>query len=122
MKNGRTTLMVNKSQRQNAELLVFDGALLLLNMSIFSVCWFLFYEHHLYLSFEGYGDYMVIGLFLALNMVFAHLYGGFELLTSRITELIYSHFIALVMTHFFMYMVNIFFHYGYPIKIVMYCM
>lgn len=105
MKNGRTTLMVNKSQRQNAELLVFDGALLLLNMSIFSVCWFLFYEHHLYLSFEGYGDYMVIGLFLALNMVFAHLYGGFELLTSRITELIYSHFIALVMTHFFMYMV-----------------
>ena len=38
--------------------------------------------------------------------MFAHVYGGFDLLTSRITELAYSHFIALIMTHFFMYMVT----------------
>src|SRR5699024_10101541 len=54
---------------------------------------------------EGYGDYMVIGLFFGLNAAFSQLYGGFDLLTSRIAELVYSHIIALVMTHFFMYMV-----------------
>lgn len=95
----------NTSQRQDAELLLLDAVLLLLNAAVFAVCWFAYYEKRLYLSFEGNGNYMVIGLFLALNLVFAHLYGGFDLLTSRITELAYSHFIALIMTHFFMYMV-----------------
>lgn len=94
-----------KSQRQDAELLVLDAVLMLLNAGAFAVCWFAYYENHLYLSFEGNGNYMVIGLFFALNTVFAHVYGGFDLLTSRITELAYSHFIALIMTHFFMYMV-----------------
>ncbi len=93
------------SQRQNAELLVLDAVLLLLNAGAFAVCWFAYYEKHLYLSFEGYGDYMVIGLFFALNAAFSQVYGGFELLTTRIAELVYSHIIALVMTHFFMYMV-----------------
>ena len=93
------------SQRQNAELLLLDAALLLLDAVAFAVCWFAYYEKHLYLSFEGYGDYMVIGLFFGLNAAFSQLYGGFDLLTSRIAELVYSHIIALVMTHFFMYMV-----------------
>lgn len=95
----------NTNQRQDAELLLLDVVLLLLNAAVFALCWFAYYEKRLYLSFEGNGNYMVIGLFLALNLVFAHLYGGFDLLTSRITELAYSHFIALAMTHFFMYMV-----------------
>ena len=98
--------VVNKSQRQNADLILLDILLLAANTAAFAVCWFSYYEKHLYLSFEGYGDYMVIGLFFALNAVFAHLYGAFELMTSRITELIYSNVIALLMTHFFMYMVT----------------
>lgn len=97
--------MVKRSQYQNAELLVLDAVLLLLNAGIFAICWFSYYEQRLYLSFEGNGNYMVIGLFMALDLVFSHVYGGFDLLTSRITELAYSHFIALIMTHFFMYMV-----------------
>lgn len=106
MTNKRPPLITKKSQYQNVELLGLDAVLLLLNGASFAVCWFAYYENHLYLSFEGNGNYMVIGLFVALNMVFAHVYGGFDLLTSRITELAYSHFIALIMTHFFMYMVT----------------
>lgn len=105
MKNKQFSVMVKKSQYQNVELLGLDVILLILNAGAFAVCWFTYYENHLYLRFEGNGNYMVIGLFVALNMVFAHVYGGFDLLTSRITELAYSHFIALIMTHFFMYMV-----------------
>ena len=89
--------VVNKSQRQNADLILLDILLLAANTAAFAVCWFSYYEKHLYLSFEGYGDYMVIGLFFALNAVFAHLYGAFELMTSRITELIYSNVIALLL-------------------------
>lgn len=105
METGKNLETAKKSQYQRAGLLAIDAVLLLLNTGAFAVCWFSYYEQHLYLSFEGNGNYMVIGLFMVLNLVFSHLYGGFDLLTSRITELAYSHFIALIMTHFFMYMV-----------------
>ena len=99
------TRPIKKTQSQNAELLLLDAVLVIANMIAFSVCWYSYYEPHLFLRFEGYGDYMVIALFCAMNAVFAHLYGGFDLLTSRITEIAYSHVIALAMTHFFMYAV-----------------
>ena len=55
--------------------------LLVLTMT-YGICWYAYYEKWLYLTFEGYGDYMVIGFFCALYTVFVHLYGGFDLLSD----------------------------------------
>lgn len=38
---------------------------------------------------------MVVDLFVTCNMIFAHVYSGVDLLTSRISDLAYSYFIAL---------------------------
>lgn len=103
--DNRSQKIINTQQRQHAQLFLLDAVLPLLNTAAFAVCWYTYYEKWLYLTFEGYGDYMVIGFFCALYTVFVHLYGGFDLLTSRVSELIYSHVISLAMTGFFMFVV-----------------
>lgn len=103
--DNRSQKIINTQQRQHAQLLLLDAVLPLLNTAAFAVCWYAYYEKWLYLTFEGYGDYMVMGFFCALYTVFVHLYGGFDLLTSRVSELIYSHVISLAMTGFFMFVV-----------------
>lgn len=103
--DNRSQKIINTQQRQRAQLFLLDAVLPLLNTAAFAVCWYAYYEKWLYLTFEGYGDYMVIGFFCALYTVFVHLYGGFDLLTSRVSELIYSHVISLAMTGFFMFVV-----------------
>lgn len=103
--DNRSQKIINTQQRQHAQLFLLDAVLPLLNAAAFAVCWYAYYEKWLYLTFEGYGDYMVIGFFCALYTVFVHLYGGFDLLTSRVSELIYSHVISLAMTGFFMFVV-----------------
>ena len=103
--DNRSQKIINTQQRQRAQLFLLDAVLPLLNTAAFAVCWYAYYEKWLYLTFEGYGDYMVIGFFCALYTVFVHLYGGFDLLTSRVSELIYSHVISLSMTGFFMFVV-----------------
>ena len=103
--DNRFQKIINTQQRQHVQLLLLDAVLPLLNTAAFAVCWYAYYEKWLYLTFEGYGDYMVIGFFCALYTVFVHLYGGFDLLTSRVSELIYSHVISLAMTGFFMFVV-----------------
>ena len=103
--DNRSQKIINTQQRQHAQLFLLDAVLPLLNTAAFAVCWYAYYEKWLYLTFEGYGDYMVIGFFCALYTVFVHLYGGFDLLTSRVGELIYSHVISLSMTGFFMFVV-----------------
>lgn len=97
--------MRNRQQRKNRSFLLLKAMIVFCNTGLFAVCWQFYYTKRLYLHFSGYGDYMVIGMFFALYVVFATLYGGFQLTTSRISELAYSHTVALLMTYFFMYIV-----------------
>lgn len=97
---------MDQSQKTGIQLFLLKAAVMLCNTGIFALCWYLYYTKHLYLRFAGNGNYMVIGMFLALNVVFANFYGGFQLTTSRSGGLAYSHGIALGMTYFFMYIVT----------------
>lgn len=103
MKPTNRTRWTHTRQIQEAELLLLNLALVVVNTAVFAGCWFLYYEKRLYLPFEGVGDYMMLALFLGVNTVFEHLYGGFDVTTSRITELIYSHTIAQIISHLFMF-------------------
>lgn len=98
--------MGGQHPKKNVDFLLLKALVVVCNTGIFALCWQLYYTKRLYLTFSGNGNYMVIGMFLVLYTVFASLYGGFQLTTSRISELAYSHAIALVMTYFFMYIVT----------------
>ena len=103
MEQTERTQRTRNRQKQEAKLALLYLLLIVLNTGIFACFWFFYYEKYLYLPFEGIGDYMMLALFLGLNAIFERLYGGFDIITSRITELIYSHTIAQIVCHVFIF-------------------
>ena len=82
--------------------------LLILLVTIdFAVIWYVFYEEALYRRFYFYGNFVVIFVAMILYVIFARLYGVFQLRISRAIDLIYSNVIALLMTSFLMYCIII---------------
>ena len=98
--------MTNKLRKQ-IWLFVLELILVILNTAVFMYIWFHFYYARVYIEpFWDKGNYMVIAVFLVLYCLFAHLYGVFDLMMSRISALIYSNLIAVIMTSFFMYILS----------------
>lgn len=81
--------------------------LIVLVTSDFAVIWYVFYKEALYRRFYFYGNVVVIFIAMILFVIFARLYGVFQLRTSRAVDLIYSNAIALLMTSFLMYCIII---------------
>ena len=79
----------------------FLKAFLILLVTIdFAVIWYVFYEEAIYRRFYFYGNFVVIFVAMLLYVIFARLYGVFQLRISRAVDLIYSNAIALLMTTF----------------------
>ena len=57
----------------------------------FAAAWMLYYSHKVYLTdFYRRGNWVVIGLFVLLYYLLAHLYSGFSIHISRISEIVYA--------------------------------
>ena len=57
----------------------------------FAAAWMLYYSHKIYIKdFYRRGNWVVIGLFVLLNYLLAHLYSGFSIHISRISEIVYA--------------------------------
>lgn len=64
----------------------------------FALIWTLHYTNKVYLqSFYRKGNWLVIALFFVCYYLLAHLYGGFAIHTSRISDLIYAQILAVVL-------------------------
>ena len=86
----------------------FLKAFLILLVTIdFAVIWYVFYEEAIYRRFYFYGNFVVIFVAMLLYVIFARLYGVFQLRISRAVDLIYSNAIALLMTTFLLYCIII---------------
>ena len=81
------------------------GLDVLLVTSPFAICWFLVYLQGLQEPLYKWGNWVIVLLFLAIYYFLAHLYSGFLLHLSRISELIYSQMLALVLADILMYVV-----------------
>ena len=93
--------------RRNLTLHLLKTLLILLVTSDFAVVWYKFYAKTLYRRFYFYGNFVVIFVAMILFVIFARLYGVFQLRISRAVDLIYSNAIALLMTSFLMYCILI---------------
>lgn len=71
----------------------------------FIIAWYCFYASRIAAPFYRLGNYLIIFLQVALYYVIAHLYGGFRLNISRISELIYSQVMAAFFSDLFMLLV-----------------
>lgn len=61
---------------------------------LFAAAWFGYYAPRIHAPFYFNGNWLVCGLYLVLYVLFAKLYGGFQIGISRISEIIYSQCIA----------------------------
>lgn len=81
---------------RDACLNLLDVILVLVQSALFAVIWFSFYQGTMRHPYNYSGNWVVVGLFAAAYALFAHIYGGFQIKTSRQIELFYSLFIGSV--------------------------
>ena len=94
-------------RRRYLTLNLLKALLILLVTADFSFIWYRFYEEAIYRKFYFYGNFVVIFVAMLLFVIFARLYGVFQLRISRAVDLIYSNAIALLMTGLLMYCIII---------------
>ena len=97
--------MLNGRQKRDLVLLVINIAIVAANTLWFRWIWYKYYFARLFIPFVTRGNIAVIAVFIVVYSVFTHLYGGFDLTTSRTRELVYSHVIASGMTGVVMYVI-----------------
>ena len=96
------------SKRRSNLCLHFMKLLLIVSVTAdFAAIWYGFYAEVLYRRFYFYGNFVVIFVAMLLFVIFARLYGVFQLRISRSIDLIYSNAIAMLMTGFLMYCIII---------------
>lgn len=92
-------------QDRNALLHCAKMIMALAAAGIFALAWYEYYGQRIFSPFSHRGNWLMFGLCLALYILFAKLYGAFQVGNSRISELIYSQSIALFFTYGIMYCV-----------------
>lgn len=65
-------------------------------LGIYTVMWFRVYRSNIRHPYWDMGNWAVIGVFMVFYVLFARLYGGFHIKTSRTSQLFYSLFIGSV--------------------------
>lgn len=97
----------NRNQKVDAVLLLYNLLLMICIAGCYSFVWYRFYGPRLYAeAFFEKGDYVVIGLFTVMYLMFARLYDGFDLSSSSAGELTYAHVVTGVLTLGFMYVIT----------------
>lgn len=66
--------------------------------ALFAIIWFSFYQEAILHPYYYWGNWVVVGLFAVAYALFAHIYGGLQIKTSRRIELFYSLFIGSIFT------------------------
>ena len=99
--------MFNSQQKRQALRTVLGAVLTAANGALFALMWFHFYKMKMYIfPFFAKGDYIVIFLYTALYLLFARLYGGFDITFHSAGELTYSHAVAAVLSCGILYLVT----------------
>lgn len=99
-------MMIHKKQWKNAGLFIIQASIIIVNTLLFAFVWYSYYKGKMWgTTFYKRGDYMLFLLYLCLLGAMSKLYGGIELKTSRITELIYSQVVAVFITNVLIYIV-----------------
>lgn len=89
--------------KRNACLNLMKIILLVVQTAMFMVLWFGFYQENMLHPYYYWGNWVMGGVFTVLYLLFARLYGGLQINTSRASEIAYSLTIGSVFTDFIIY-------------------
>lgn len=97
---------VSEKQIKNAKLFAIKTCLIIINTLLFSLMWYQCFKHEMWgTAFYKRGDYFLIILYIILYAALTKFYGGLQLKTSSISELVYSQAIAICITNILAYLV-----------------
>ena len=74
--------------------------------AIFGCIWMKFYSKLISIPYYKKGNYLVIALFCVMYYLLAHLYQGFMIHLSRISEIIYAQVLSVIISDGLMYLVT----------------
>lgn len=99
--------MINSQQKRQALKTLLGMVQTVANGGLFALMWYAFYKKKMYIfPFFAKGDIIVILLYTAIYLIFARLYGGFDITFHSTGELTYSHTVAAVLSCGIMYLVT----------------
>lgn len=99
--------MINSQQKRQALKTLLGMVQTVANGGLFALMWYAFYKKKMYIfPFFAKGDIIVILLYTAIYLIFARLYGGFDITFHSTGELTYSHTVAAVLSCGMMYLVT----------------
>lgn len=76
--------------KRNAALNLMKIFLVVIQTALFLAVWFKFYQETMLHPYYYWGNWVMGGVYLVLYTLFSKLYGGFQVNTSRASELLYS--------------------------------
>lgn len=71
----------------------------------FAICWFGYYAERIDNPFYSKGNFLVVGLYFILYIIFGRLYDGFAMSTYRVSEIAYGQFLAAGISDVILYIV-----------------
>ena len=80
--------------------------LLLLTMT-YGICWYAYYGDEIFTPFYDLGNEIMVALFAILYYFISHLYHGYRVSISRISDLVYSQTLAVFFADAMMYVITI---------------
>ncbi len=89
--------IMNKKD-QYKRLITFGSAVLLMVMltSIFGIMWYAYYSQAIVLPFYRRGNWVLIGIYAVLILIFFKAYGGFKIGYLKRTDMLYSQILSLI--------------------------
>ena len=80
--------------------------LLLLTMT-YGICWYAYYGDEIFTTFYDLGNEIMVALFAILYYFISHLYHGYRISSSRISDLVYSQTLAVFFADAMMYVITV---------------
>lgn len=71
----------------------------------FILVWMYYYSEQMKIPYYRMGNYLIIFLFFSMYYLIAHLYEGFLIQISSISEIVYAQVLSIVLTNFFIYII-----------------
>ena len=98
---------MDKNVYHKLQLEILNAIDVILLTLIYGICWYTYYSGKIRFPFYDLGNEVMVGLFCVLYYFISHLYHGYRIPISRISDLVYSQTLAVFIVDVLMYVITV---------------
>ena len=98
---------MDKDVFHRLQLEILNAIDVILLTAMYGICWYAYYGEAIAKPFYDMGNEVMVALFCAIYYFISHLYNGYRVSISRISDLIYSQTLAVFITDALMYVITV---------------